>query len=109
MDSYFLAKACVADSASFRGYTPSEWEGVEPSGIVQVTMYTNMYVNVLAGSTAFQKRVEAGVPVTIDLSASMNDTEIYWRNAEWYQAFGDLSALYLGQFEASKLKRVRNL
>ena len=109
VDSYFLANACVADSASFRGYTPSEWSGVQPSGLVEVTMYTDMYVNVLAGSTAYQQRVEAGVPVTIDLSAAMNDTEIYWRNAEWYQAFGDLSALYLGQFEASKLKRVRKL
>ena len=109
VDSYYCATASISDSASFRGYTPSSWAGVQPSGQVTVTMYTDIYINALAGSTEYRVRATAGTPVTLDISASLNDTEIYWRNAQWYQAFGSLAGLYLGQFEASKLKRVREL
>ncbi|MCQ2499751.1 MAG: DUF6273 domain-containing protein [Lachnospiraceae bacterium] len=109
VDSYYCSTAATSDSASFRGYAPSEWRGIRPNGTVSVTMYTDIYVNVLAGSTAYRVRAKAGEPITIDISASLNDTEIYWRSAEWYQAFGSLAGLYLGQFEASKLKRVREI
>ena len=109
VDSYYNATACTSDSAAFRGYTPTEWAGVAPSGLVEMTFYTDMYANILAGSVPYKQRVKAGVPVTVDLSAYLNDTEIYFRSAAWIQAFGDLSGLYLGQFEASKLKRVRIL
>ncbi len=109
IDSYYCSTAAISDSASFRGYTPSSWAGVQPSGLVSVTMYTDIYVNALAGSTEYRVRATAGTPVTIDISAALNDTEIYWRSAKWYQAFGSLAGLYLGQFEASRLKRVKEL
>ena len=109
VDSYYIATAATSESTAFRGYNPSEWSGVEPSGRVSVTTYTNMYVNVLAGSNSYRARATAGIPVELDISASLNNTEIYFRHAPWIQDLGDLSGLYLGQFEASNLKRIRRL
>ena len=109
VDSYYIATAATAESTAFRGYTPDDWAGVQPSGILQVTTYTNMYINILAGSNSYRARATAGVPVTVDISASLNNTEIYFRHAPWIQDFGDMSGLYLGQFEASNLKRARRL
>lgn len=109
VDSYYNATASTADSASFRGYTPQTWAGVEPNGKFTIAPYTNLYINVLAGSTSYQVRANAGEAVELDITAALNDTEIYIRNAGWIQEMGDLSALYLGQFEAARLKRVRKL
>lgn len=109
VDSYYNATAATADSASFRGYTPQTWAGVEPNGRFTIVPYTNLYINVLAGSTSYQMRANAGEEVELDITAALNDTEIYIRNAGWIQEIGDLSALYLGQFEAARLKRVRKL
>jgi hypothetical protein len=109
VDSYFNCTASQADSASFRGYTPEEWAGVEPSAIFTIKPYTDMFVNVHAGSKDYRVRASAGQSVTIDLSASLNDTEIFIRDAGWIQELGDMSGMYLGTFDASKLKRVRKL
>ncbi|MBR7179674.1 MAG: hypothetical protein IKD27_09210 [Oscillospiraceae bacterium] len=109
VDSYYCSTAATGQSAAFRGYTPAQWSGVAPSGRLSVTAYTNMYINVLAGNTAYQVRAAEGVPVELDISASLNNTEIYFRHAQWMQDLGDLAGLYLGQFEASMLRRVRRL
>lgn len=109
VDSYYNATASTSDSASFRGYTPSAWAGVEPNGLVKITPYTDMFINILAGSTAYRIRAYAGIETEIDLSAALNDTEIYLRDARWIMKIGSLAGLYLGQFEASKLKRVKAL
>ena len=109
VDSYFNATAAQAERASFRGYTPQEWTGVEPNGRTTVIAYTNLYLNVLAGSTPYQVRAVEGQPVELDISAHLNNTEIYFYHAPWLQSLGDLSGLYLGQFEAGKLTRVREL
>lgn len=109
VDSYYCAAAATGQSAAFRGYTPSQWGGVAPNGKLCVTTYTNMFVNALAGSTAYRVRATEGVSVELDISASLNNTEIYFRHAPWLQDLGDMSGLYLGQFEASALKRVRRL
>ena len=109
VDSYYNCTAVTADSASFRGYTPSSWAGVQPSGLLKITPYTDMYINILAGSISYRERAYAGIPVTIDLSSALNDTEIYLRSASWIQELGDMSGMYLGQFEASKLRRIKKL
>ena len=109
VDSYFNATAAQSERASFRGYAPEEWFGVAPGGKTTVTAYTNLYLNVLAGSTAYQVRAKEGEPVELDISAHLNNTEIYFYHAPWLQSLGDLSGLYLGQFEAGKLTRVREL
>ena len=109
IDSYYNAAAATSESASLRGYTPSSWVGVEPSGILTVTPYTDMYINILAGSIPYQQRAYAGQAVQIDLTANFNDTEIYLRHAPWIQELGDLSGMYLGQFEANRMTRVKKL
>ena len=109
VDSYYCATASTGDSASFRGYTPNEWSGVQPNGLISITPYTDMFINILAGSTAYRERAYAGKAIEIDLSAALNDTEIYIRNASWIMSIGSLAGLYLGQFEASKLTRVKEL
>ena len=109
VDSYYNSVASTADSASFRGYTPSSWGGVAPSGLVKITPYTDMFINILAGSTPYRERAYAGQPIEIDLTAALNDTEIYLRNAAWIMDIGSMAGMYLGQFEASKLVRVKKL
>lgn len=109
VDSYFNATAAQSQRASFRGYTPQQWAGVAPNGKTTVTAYTNLYLNVLAGSTPYQVRAAEGEPVQLDISAHLNNTEIYFYHAPWLQSLGDLAGLYLGQFEAGQLIRVREL
>ena len=109
VDSYYCSAAATGQSSAFRGYTPSQWAGVAPNGKIAVTTYTNMYINAMAGSTNYRVRATEGIPVELDISASLNNTEIYFRHAPWLQDLGDLSGLYPGQFEASALKRVRRL
>lgn len=117
VDSYYNSNDGIDDSASFRGYTPSNWSGVEPNSVFTITPYTDMFINLHAGSKDYRVRAYAGQPVQIDLSESLNagetvtlnDAEIYIRNAGWIQSLGDMSALYLGAFTASKLTRVQTL
>ena len=109
VDSYYNSTAATADSANLRGYTPATWTGVQPSSVLTVIPYTDMYINILAGSVPYQQRAYAGMPVQIDLSSNFNDTEIYLRHAPWIQELGDMSGMYLGQFEASRLTRIRKL
>ena len=109
VDSYYNSTAATSESASFRGYTPLTWTAVAPNGIVKITPYTDMFINILAGSTSYQIRAYAGEEVEVDISTELNDTEIYLRHAPWIMKIGSMAALYLGQFEASKLKRVRVL
>ena len=109
VDSYFTASAATTDRARLRGNTPQTWAGVEPSGLLTLTTYTDMYVNLLAGATPYRVRAYAGQPVSIDIVATLGNSEIYIYSAEWIQELGDLSALYLQQFEIDTMKRVKKV
>lgn len=109
VDSYFLANAATVDRARLRSNTPQTWAGVEPSGTITLKTYTDMYVNLLAGATPYRVRATAGVPVTIDIVATLGNTETYIYSAEWIQELGDLSALYLQQFEIDTMRRVKKV
>lgn len=109
VDSYFLANAATTDRARLRTNTPQTWAGVEPSGTITLKTYTDMYVNLLAGMTPYRVRATAGVPVTIDIVATLGNTETYIYSAEWIQELGDLSALYLQQFEIDTMRRVKKV
>ena len=109
VDSYFLANAATTDRARLRTNTPQTWAGVEPSGSITLKTYTDMYVNLLAGTTPYRVRATAGVPVTIDIVATLGNTETYIYSAEWIQELGDLSALYLQQFEIDTMRRVKKV
>lgn len=109
VDSYFTSSAATTDRARLRANTPQTWAGVEPSGLLMLTTYTDMYVNILAGATPYRVRAYAGVPVTIDIVATLGNTEMYIYSAEWIAELGDLSALYLQQFEIDTMKRVKRV
>lgn len=109
VDSYFLAAAATTDRARLRTNTPQTWAGVEPSGTITLKTYTDMYVNLLAGATPYRVRATAGQAVTIDIVATLGNTETYIYSAEWIQELGDLSALYLQQFEIDTMRRVKKV
>ena len=109
VDSYFLAAAATTDRARLRTNTPQTWAGVEPSGTITLKTYTDMYVNLLAGATPYRVRATAGAAVTIDIVATLGNTETYIYSAEWIQELGDLSALYLQQFEIDTMRRVKKV
>ena len=109
VDSYFLANASTTDRARLRTNTPQTWAGVEPNGSITLTTYTDMYINLLAGATPYRVRATAGTPVTIDIVATLGNTETYIYGAQWIQDLGDLSALYLQQFEIDTMRRVKKV
>ena len=109
VDSYFTASAATTDRARLRANTPQTWAGIEPSGLLTLTTYTDMYINILAGSTPYRVRATAGTPVTIDIVATLGNTEMYIYSAEWIQDLGSLAALYLQQFEIDTMKRVKKV
>ena len=109
VDSYYVATAATAGSAAIRGNTPQVWSGVAPSGLISIKPYTNIYINILATSAPYRARAYEGRSCQLDISAALNDTEIYLRSAEWIQELGDMSGLYLGEFTAANLKRVETL
>jgi len=109
VDSYFTCSAATTSRARLRATTPTVWAGVAPSGRLTLTTYTDMYINMLAGATPYRERAYAGVPVTIDIVAKLGDTETYIYSAEWISDMGDLSALYLQQFEIDPMTRVKNV
>ena len=109
IDSYFSAAASTTDRARLRGNTPSQYSGIAPSGIMKITPYTNLFVTIHAGSTDYTARVYEGVESTFDVSANLNDTEMYIYSAEWISGMGSLAALYLSQFEIGTMKRIRQV
>ena len=112
VDSYFIANGASSDRAIFRGYSPENWQAistVQPSGIFRIKPYTNIFVTINVGPQNFIQRADAGEEVVIDLAATLGDTPIWIYSAEWIQEIGDMSPLYLGEFNASALKRVKKL
>lgn len=108
VDSYYIGSYVTSDSATIRGYTPSEWQGVEPKSKMTITPYSDLWVTVKAGSVTVQKRAKAGEAVEINLgNSSMNDTEIYVRAAGFISDLGDLSCLYPGLTDLSPCIRLR--
>lgn len=108
VDSYYVGSYVTSDTATIRGYTPSEWSGIKPESKMTVTPYSDLWVTVKAGSVTVQKRAKAGEAVELNLgNSSMNDTEIYVRAAGFISDLGDLSCLYPGLTDLSPCKRLR--
>lgn len=108
MSSYFVGSYATASSATIRGYTPTSYKGVMPKSEMTITPYCDLWVTVKAGSTTIQKRALAGQAVTLALGvASMNDTEIYIRNAGFIQDLGALACLYPGYIDIAECVRLK--
>lgn len=108
MSSYFVGSYATDSTATIRGYTPSSYKGVTPKSEMTITPYCDLWVTVKAASTTFQQRALAGETVTINLGvSSMNDTEIYVRNADFIQDLGELACLYPGYIDIASCKRLK--
>lgn len=111
LDSKWLAGSILSDTAVFRTYTPAQWTGVEPCADLHPTAFNAMYMNVKWGSVS--KSARAGEKERVTLSApegmKFNDTETIIYGASLISSLGDLSPLYVGTVDVSKMKRLREL
>lgn len=110
MDSKYIAGDYKNDFATLRLYTPSEWEGVEPNADMTITSYAGQYVNVQYGSYTVGTRSQKNVPVHIKAPAiQFNDTETIILGAGQISSLGDLSFLYPGSVDVSKMTKLVEL
>lgn len=110
MDSKYIAGDYKNDFATLRLYTPSEWEGVEPNADMTITSYAGQYVNVQYGSYTVGTRSQKNVPVHIKAPAiQFNDTETIIFGAGQISSLGDLSSLYPGSVDVSKMAKLVEL
>jgi hypothetical protein len=108
MSSYFIGSYATASNATIRGYTPSDWSGVQPESKMVITPYCDLWVTVRAGSQNVQKRAKAGEAVELCFdNLDMNDTEIYVRNAGFITDLGDLACIYPGYIDISPCSRLQ--
>lgn len=110
MDSKYIAGDYKNDFATLRLYTPSEWEGVEPNADMTITSYAGQYVNVQYGSYTAGIRSQKNVPVHIKAPAiQFNDTETIIFGADQISSLGDISSLYPGSVDVSKMTKLVEL
>ena len=110
MDSKYIAGDYKNDFATLRLYTPSEWEGLEPNADMTITSYAGQYVNVQYGSYTVGTRSQKNVPVHIKAPAiQFNDTETIIFGAGQISSLGDLSPLYPGSVDVSKMTKLVEL
>lgn len=110
MDSKYIAGDYKNDFATLRLYTPSEWEGVEPNADMTITSYAGQYVNVQYGSYTAGIRSQKNVPVHIKAPAiQFNDTETIIFGAGQISSLGDISSLYPGSVDVSKMTKLVEL
>lgn len=110
MDSKYIAGDYKNDFATLRLYTPSEWEGVEPNADMTITSYAGQYVNVQYGSYTAGTRSQKNIPVHIKAPAiQFNDTETIIFGAGQISSLGDISSLYPGSVDVSKMTKLVEL
>jgi len=111
LDSKWLAGSILSDTAVFRTYTPAQWTGVTPCADLHLTAFNAMYMNVKWGSVSKSARAEEKETITLSAPEGMqfNDTETIIYGASLISSLGDLSPLYVGTVDVSKMKRLREL
>ena len=110
MSSKYKSAVSVSDVITLRGYTPTEWVGVEPKSEVIVTPYSSMYVYVKAGSLEYHQRAKRGEAISAYFpDLTLNDTEIYVYTASLVQELGDLSPLYVGYSNFSMAEKLQSI
>lgn len=96
IDSKYMGSKCVSDAITIRGYTPTEWSGVEPSGDLRITPYADIYITVKYGTGYIvHKRAKRNTEYLIESPIPyMNDTEVYPYSASMLKSIGDVSGFY---------------
>jgi hypothetical protein len=108
--SKYSGTTCTADDMTIRGYTPTNWTGVQPDGTFHIRPYADTYVSVLYGSNPVKMRGKRGQTYTIECPiAAMNDTEVYVYNASLIQSIGDISGFYPGYVDFSHGAKLTDL
>ena len=102
MASKYTGATCTSDDMTIRGYTPTNWTGVQPDGTFHITPYADTYVSVRYGSNPVKVRGKRGQTYAIQCPIeAMNDTEVYVYNASIIQSIGDISGFYPGYVDFS--------
>lgn len=102
MASKYTGTACTSDDMTIRGYTPTNWTGVQPDGTFHIIPYADTYVSVRYGSNPVKVRGKRGQTYEIQCPIeAMNDTEVYVYNASIIQSIGDISGFYPGYVDFS--------
>lgn len=111
LDSKFLAGSVLGDTAVFRTYTPAVWTGVTPCADITLTSFNAMYFNVKWGSVTRSQRVgfNDSFKMVAPEGMTFNDTETIIYGASLITSLGDLSALYPGSVDVSKMTRLKEL
>ena len=111
LDSKFLAGSVLGDTAVFRTYTPAVWTGIAPCADITLTSFNAMYFNVKWGSVTRSQRVgfNDSFKMVAPEGMTFNDTETIIYGASLITSLGDLSALYPGSVDASKMTRLKDL
>lgn len=95
--SKYASGTIKKDLIIFRVYTPTDWAGVAPGKIFNITPYADIYVNMDFDNTIVQKRAKGGEAVQIALPAGAKaddlNTRIY--AASMMQNIGDLAPFYV--------------
>lgn len=111
LDSKFLAGSVLGDTAVFRTYTPAVWTGIVPCADITLTSFNAMYFNVKWGSVTRSQRVgfNDSFKMVAPEGMTFNDTETIIYGASLITSLGDLSALYPGSVDVSKMTRLKEL
>lgn len=109
LDSKFLAGSVLGDTAVFRTYTPAVWTGIVPCADITLTSFNAMYFNVKWGSVTRSQRVgfNDSFKMVAPEGMTFNDTETIIYGASLITSLGDLSALYPGSVDVSKMTRLK--
>ncbi|WP_196381354.1 hypothetical protein, partial [Bacteroides thetaiotaomicron] len=101
----------LGDTAVFRTYTPAVWTGIVPCADITLTSFNAMYFNVKWGSVTRSQRVgfNDSFKMVAPEGMTFNDTETIIYGASLITSLGDLSALYPGSVDVSKMTRLKEL
>ena len=111
MDSKFRGFEYMDNYATFRLYTPTNWNGVRPNPDFDITLFNDQYIGVKYGSYEQFRRAKANetVHITAPSGITFNDTETIIYGATNLASLGDLSGKYAGTVDVSKATQLDEL
>ena len=109
--SKYLGALATSDRVEFRANTPLIWSGVEPSGDVTVTMYSDCYIAWRYGgnSEPIMIRAKRNTPYTVECPVTLGDTEVYGYLASNIKALSSLAGLYTKLADLSQAEKLQRI
>ena len=109
MSTKYYGSVATSDAITFRGNTPTEWAGVEPTGNFAITPYADMYIIVKYGSHSVRIRAKRGIsyPVICPVTEALSDTEIYLYLASNIVEITSVAGLYCQYIDLAPASRLR--